>query len=233
VLNHLAAQQHIRHDHHGAYTSVDHDFQTPPNRVHLFLLPFYFKLSLVIKFSRSQDDGKQDTFNRTTNTARKEKIQYSLRISVMVLLIHISVCAAFTTSVTSPRRSLITSSSSSLAHSQPKQNNNEAKTAATFELSELTVKLNLRSMEAQKLTTANQIEPSKRVEIEGYIHIVNRRASSVPPWDLGQQLPGTHYRLSFSTQDITNQSLPAGASILLKFLANDQRRLDYCLVFPS
>jgi hypothetical protein len=32
-------------------------------------------------------------------------------------------------------------------------------------LSEL--KLNLRSMEAQKLTTANQIEPSKRVEIEG------------------------------------------------------------------
>jgi hypothetical protein len=89
-------------------------------------------------------------------------------------------------------------------------------------------------MEAQKLTTANQIEPSKRVEIEGYIRkIVNRRDSSVPLWDLEQQLPGTNWRLSFSTQGITNQSLPVGASILLKFLANDQRRLDYCLEFSK
>ena len=109
---------------------------------------------------------KQDTVNRMNNKTTKEKMQYSLQISFMLLIIYVSVCAAFITSVTSPRSSLISSSSSSRVHSQPNQNNNnEARTAATFELPEL--KLNLRSMESPKLTTANQIEPSKRVEIEG------------------------------------------------------------------
>jgi hypothetical protein len=107
-------------------------------------------------------------------------------------------------------------------------------TAASFELSEL--KLNLRSMEAQKLTTANQIEPSKRLEIEGYVRtIVKRRDSSIPLYKLGETLPGTTWRLNFSTQGVTNQSLPTGASILLKFQSppEQQQRLEYCLEFTK
>lgn len=105
---------------------------------------------------------------------------------------------------------------------------------AAFELSEL--KLNLRSMAAQTLTTANQIEQAKRTEIEGYIRkIVNRRDSTVQLWELDQHLEGTKWLLNFSTQGITNQSLPAGAIVILKFLQQKEQRqrLEYCLEFTK
>jgi len=143
-----------------------------------------------------------------------------------------SICTAFAPSGTLHGR-MGMPSNSMLFLSDSNFKSNQAAAAATFELSEL--KLNLRSMEAQKLTTANQIEPSKRGEIEGYIRqVVNRRQSIIPLSELGRCLPGTKWRLSFSTQGITNQSLPPGASIHLEFLNTPQnQQLNYCLEFTK
>lgn len=153
----------------------------------------------------------------------------------MAWLVHVSFGTAFVPMATSRVGIPTSCSSSNLFQSQSNKNSIEtgSAAAASFELSEL--KLNLRSMEAQKLTTANQIEPSKRVEIEGYIRkVVNRRDCSIPLWELGQYLPGTTWRLNFSTHGVTNQSLPAGASIVLKFQSQqEQRRLEYCLEFTK
>lgn len=82
------------------------------------------------------------------------------------------------------------------------------------------------------MTTANQIEEAKRIEIEGYVRAVaNRGSSIIPLGQLDKILPGTLWRLNFSTQGVTNQALPAGATVQLKFI--DDQKLDYSLQFTK
>lgn len=105
-----------------------------------------------------------------------------------------------------------------------------SKNNADFDYQELTV--NLRAMKEQKLTTANQVHESKRRELEGYVRkIVQKRESPVPLWQVAERLPGTKWRLSFSTQAVTNESLPAGVQISLQFV--DSKRVDYSMEFTK
>ena len=88
-------------------------------------------------------------------------------------------------------------------------------------------------MKEQKLTTANQLQESKRGELEGYVRrIVQRRQSPIALWEVADTLPGTKWRLSFSTQAVTNESLPAGVQVTLDFFPHSQR-VDYSLVFTK
>lgn len=116
--------------------------------------------------------------------------------------------------------------------------NNQNTMGADFDYQEL--KINLRAMKQQKLTTANQLEEGKRNEMERYVRtIVKQRPSPVPLWEIGGdagtakagKLPGTKWRLSFSTQAVTNESLPAGVQIQLDFV--DERRVDYSMEFTK
>jgi hypothetical protein len=107
---------------------------------------------------------------------------------------------------------------------------------ADFDYQEL--KINLRAMKKQQLTTANQLEEGKRKELEGYVrNVVKQRPSPIPLWEIGGNdakggmLSGTKWRLSFSTQAVTNESLPPGVQIQLDFV--DERRVDYSMEFTK
>mmetsp|Transcript_110227 Transcript_110227/g.318593 ORF Transcript_110227/g.318593 Transcript_110227/m.318593 type:complete len:287 (-) Transcript_110227:19-879(-) len=118
-------------------------------------------------------------------------------------------------------------SSTSQLHAKPKKKQTQG---AEFEYQEL--KLNLRSMKEQKLTTANQIVPEKRVEIEGYVRQIVRQRPQVSSSILSKKdlVPST-WRLAFSTQSVTNESLPPGVTVLIKFQNDSQ--LDYVMEFTK
>lgn len=98
---------------------------------------------------------------------------------------------------------------------------------ADFDYQEL--KLQLRAMKEQNVLS-NQLVESKKGELETYVRkIVNRRESSLLQ-EVKQKLPGSTWRLMFSTQSLI-QSLPPGVSIWLQFV--DAQRVDYSMQFTK
>ena len=99
---------------------------------------------------------------------------------------------------------------------------------ADFEYRELNIQLN--AMKEQNVVTS-QLMPEKRIELEGYVkRILNRRPSPVPMYEVGKNLPGTQWRLAFSTQSLVSD-LPKDARISLHFL-NDNM-MNYNLEFTK
>ena len=100
---------------------------------------------------------------------------------------------------------------------------------ADFEYQEL--KIQLQAMKDQNVVTGQLLEP-KRKELEGYIRrILARRESPIPLYEMKNHIPGTEWRLTYSTQPLTASSLPNDVRIGLKFL--DEQTLDYCLDFTK
>jgi hypothetical protein len=103
---------------------------------------------------------------------------------------------------------------------------------AEFEYQELKIQLN--ALQEQGILFS-QLRSDKKNELEGYIRrIVNRRPSPIPLFELGQALTSRtntskQWKLVFSTQRATTESLPSDATVLLKFL-ND-KELEYSLKF--
>jgi hypothetical protein len=108
-------------------------------------------------------------------------------------------------------------------------NNNNVGTKADFEYQEL--KIVLQAMKEQDVVSA-RLKDYKQTELEGYVKkIVNRRPSSIPLNEMGQHLPGTEWRLAFTTQALTNESLPKDA--LIKMTFHDASHVDYGLEFTK
>jgi hypothetical protein len=100
---------------------------------------------------------------------------------------------------------------------------------ADFEYQEL--KIVLQAMKKQDVVSA-RLKDYKQTELEGYVRkIVNRRPSSIPLCEMGQHLPGTEWRLAFTTQALTNESLPKDA--LIKMTFHDASHVDYGLEFSK
>jgi hypothetical protein len=106
---------------------------------------------------------------------------------------------------------------------------------AEFEYQELKIQLN--ALQEQGILFS-QLRSDKKNELEGYVRrIVNRRPSPIPLYELGQSLKTSstridtnkQWKLVFSTQRATTESLPSDATVLLKFL-ND-KELEYSLKF--
>lgn len=92
----------------------------------------------------------------------------------------------------------------------------------------------------------SQLDPSKRNELRGYVEeILTRRLrnqktvdSSVPlPVRLRSSLPGTKWRMAFTTQSLMAEALPKDATITLEFAsgtgsaATGSNKVDYGLDF--
>lgn len=110
---------------------------------------------------------------------------------------------------------------------------------AEFEYQELKIQLN--ALQEQGVLFS-QLRSDKKNELEGFVRrIVNRRPSPIPLYQLGQALTTTktttknnnnnkqQWKLVFSTQLVTTESLPEDATVLIKFL-ND-KELEYSLKF--
>jgi hypothetical protein len=99
---------------------------------------------------------------------------------------------------------------------------------ADFEYQELKIQLN--AMKMQSVVSA-QLRPEKKIELEGYVkRVLNRRPSPIPMYEVGKYLPGTTWKLTFSTQSLVSD-LPKDANISLDFL-NDSM-LNYNLEFTK
>jgi hypothetical protein len=100
---------------------------------------------------------------------------------------------------------------------------------ADFEYQE--VKVLTQAMKAQNVKPW-QLPADKRVELEGYIRRILRQRPSLVPLDrLQQVLPGTRWRLAFSTEPAVSEALPRDATIQLDF--RDDTHVDYSLEFEK
>lgn len=96
-----------------------------------------------------------------------------------------------------------------------------------FEIQEL--KAQIESMKRQGVASRS-LTPTKRFELESYTRsIVENRASPVPLEQIGQRLPGTRWRLAFSTENSALSDLPSDATVFLEFL--DKNAMNYSLRF--
>ena len=96
-----------------------------------------------------------------------------------------------------------------------------------FELQEL--KAQIESLNRQGIPSS-LLPPTKRFELESYTRaIVENKYSPVPLEQVGQKLPGTKWRLSFSTENAALSNLPKDATVVLNFL--DDKQVDYTLRF--
>lgn len=80
---------------------------------------------------------------------------------------------------------------------------------------------------------SRNLRPAKRDELESYVRAVaTRRPTPVPLTDVDAELPGTRWRLAFSTEGATLGDLPRDADVYVDFApAGD--RLDYELKFSK
>ena len=96
-----------------------------------------------------------------------------------------------------------------------------------FELQEL--KAQIESLNRQGIPSS-LLPPTKRFELESYTRaIVENKYSPVPLEQVWQKLPGTKWRLSFSTENAALSNLPKDATVVLNFL--DDNQVDYTLRF--
>mmetsp|Transcript_1071 Transcript_1071/g.2760 ORF Transcript_1071/g.2760 Transcript_1071/m.2760 type:complete len:301 (-) Transcript_1071:110-1012(-) len=114
---------------------------------------------------------------------------------------------------------------------------------ADFEYQELQIQMD--AMKKQNVKPS-QLDPSKRNELRGYVEeILARRLpnqktvdSAVPlPVRLRSSLPGTKWRMAFTTQTLMAEALPKDATITLEFAsgtgsaATGSNKVDYGLDF--
>ena len=100
---------------------------------------------------------------------------------------------------------------------------------AEFEVQELKIQLN--AMVEQDVVCTN-LQPEKYKELEQYVErIVQRRPSMIPLAQLNrsQVLPGTSWKLIFSTQSLLLSSLPVDTVIGIDFVTENV--LNYSLNF--
>lgn len=114
---------------------------------------------------------------------------------------------------------------------------------ADFEYQELQIQMN--AMREQDVKPS-QLQPAKRDELKGYVEqILSRRlvnqktVDSTVPLDvrLRSSLPGTKWRMAFTTQSLMAEALPKDATITLNFAsgsgsaATGSNKVDYGLDF--
>lgn len=95
--------------------------------------------------------------------------------------------------------------------------------AADFELQELRILLDAVSKAGIK---TRDMKPLQRAEMENYARQVVQERGSVP---IRSDLPGTQWKLVFSTEESTN-ALPKDATVLLKF---EEDSMEYVLQFSE
>ena len=114
---------------------------------------------------------------------------------------------------------------------------------ADFEYQELKIQMN--AMKEQDVKPS-QLDPAKRNELKGYVEEILRRRlvnkktvdSSVPlEVRLRSSLPGTKWRMAFTTQSLMAEALPKDATITLEFASGSgsastgSNKVDYGLDF--
>uniref|UniRef100_A0A7S3DMU8 Plastid lipid-associated protein/fibrillin conserved domain-containing protein n=1 Tax=Entomoneis paludosa TaxID=265537 RepID=A0A7S3DMU8_9STRA len=88
-----------------------------------------------------------------------------------------------------------------------------------FEYEEL--KAQMKGMENANLSS-DQIAVEKRAEIQGYVNgVLEKRLSPISLSEMGAFLPGSAWRLSFSTQAFSSTGLPRDATIFIDFQNQD------------
>ena len=138
------------------------------------------------------------------------------------------------------------SSSSSGSESNNNNNNNNAAaadTAATasaasaeFAFQEMRALLN--AMESSKVVASN-MKPEQRIELAEYVEqVCDNKVSPVNVrYELDQHLPGTKWKLAFSTDPAALDDLPRDATVYLNFRENDNplgvKFADYVLQFSK
>lgn len=100
---------------------------------------------------------------------------------------------------------------------------------ADFEFQEMRVQLNAMKRDQ---VPSRDLPLEKRQELESYVsQVATQRPSPVALGDIGQVLPGTKWRLGFSTEAATMGDLPRDADVYLDFL--DESKVDYILQFSK
>jgi hypothetical protein len=100
---------------------------------------------------------------------------------------------------------------------------------ADFEFQEMRAQLN--AMKRNKIPSRD-LPLDKRQELETYVNtIVEQRPSPVKLGDIGQILPGTKWRLAFSTEAATLGDLPRDATVNLEFI--NESKMEYILQFTK
>lgn len=101
---------------------------------------------------------------------------------------------------------------------------------AEFEFQELRAQLN--TMAKSDIKSRN-LQPIKRDELESYVRAVaTQRPTPVPLGGIGKELPGTRWKLVFSTEGATLGDLPRDADVYVDF-APVGDKLDYELKFSK
>ena len=100
---------------------------------------------------------------------------------------------------------------------------------ADFEFQEMRVLLD--AMKRDNIPSRD-LPLDKRKELETYVNtVVSQRPSSVALGDIGKVLPGTKWRLGFSTEAATLGDLPRDADVNLEFI--DDTHMNYALKFSK
>ena len=100
---------------------------------------------------------------------------------------------------------------------------------ADFEFQEMKVHLN--AMRRDKVPSRD-LPVDKRQELEQYVsQVVTSRPSPVPLERIGDVLPGTKWRLGFSSEAATLGDLPRDADVYLEFV--DDAKMNYVLQFSK
>ena len=101
---------------------------------------------------------------------------------------------------------------------------------AEFEYQEM--RAQVEAMDKQGVT-ARRLSPTKRFEIEAYVReVATTRPSPVPMREIGRTLPGTTWKLVFSTDNAILGDLPSGADVVLDF-EEEGPKVDYTLSFSE
>lgn len=107
--------------------------------------------------------------------------------------------------------------------------NKKSVQTAEFEFQEMRAVLN---DVVKRRISSRDLDPTQRAELEGYVRqVVQKRQSPTPLSEIGNKLPGTTWRLAFSTEQATLGDLPRDACIMLDFV--DGKNMDYVLAFSE
>ena len=190
------------------------------------------------------------------NRNQQRNLRMGQRICLVTLAItvcYLASCTAFSpplqhisnhkeSTKETPLRKRFGSHTPSYRISSPLYAENQQPTA-DFEYQELQIQMN--AMREQDVKPS-QLQPAKREELKGYVEqILSRRlvnqktVDSTVPLDarLRSSLPGTKWRMAFTTQSLMAEALPKDATITLNFAsgsgsaATGSNKVDYGLDF--
>lgn len=177
---------------------------------------------------------------------RHQRRQRKLALALAICCSNFALCAAFVPSVHhSPQ-------SNSLLHNSPGKQTFisssiapalQAKPTADFEYQELQIQMD--AMKKQNVKPS-QLDPAKRNELKIYVEqILSRRLANLKTVDssvpldvkLRSSLPGTKWRMAFTTQSLMAETLPKDATITMDFASGTgnaetgSNKVDYGLDF--